>query len=72
MRYWKRLNPDKSVNTVESYSHHQKIKGAVEIDKQEFNRIIAEKQSHSTPPPQRDLLAEIDSLVSRVKALEEA
>ena len=65
MRYWKRLNTDKSINTVESYSHKLKIKGAFEITEQEFNDYLA-----SLPPiieePSRDLAAEIDALTARL------
>lgn len=46
MRYWKRLNPDGTIDTVESYSHDREIEGAVEITEGEFNAFIA-----SLPPP---------------------
>jgi len=41
MRYWKRLNPDGSINTVESYSHNLDVGGAIEITEQEFNSYMA-------------------------------
>ncbi len=47
MRYWKRLNPDGTINTVESYSHGLEIEGAVEIAEGEFNAFTASL----TPPP---------------------
>jgi len=69
MRYWKRTDKDGNITTVESYSHDLDIKGAIEIDKTEFDTYIA-----PLPPPaivpKRDILAEIDELKDRVMALE--
>lgn len=41
MKYWKRINPDGSTATVESYLHNQEIKDAVEITQVEFETFIA-------------------------------
>lgn len=51
MRYWKRLNPDKTISTVESYSHNLDIDGAVEIDEAEFDNFVA---SLPLPPKPTD------------------
>ncbi len=49
MRYWKRLNSDGTINTVESYSHNGEIEGAVEIAEGEFNAFIASPTSLPSP-----------------------
>ena len=46
MRYWKRINPDGTTRTVESYSHDLDVGGAIEISGAEFEAFIA-----SLPPP---------------------
>ena len=61
MRYWKRLNIDNSISTVESYSHDLDVAGAVEIDEAEFDAYIASLPVIKREPP-RDLAAEIDDL----------
>lgn len=48
MRYWKRINPDGSTKTVESYSSDAPIEGAIEITEAEFNAFLA---SLVPPPP---------------------
>ena len=69
MRYWKRIDKDGKTTTVESYSHSLKIDGAIGIDEDEFNAYLS-----SLPVPKpvivRDLVAEIDSLESRIEKLE--
>lgn len=50
MRYWKRLNPDGSTRTVESYSHEQQIEGEIEITGAEFKAFL----NSLTPPPPTD------------------
>lgn len=61
MRYWKRLNPDGTVNSVESYSYDLEIEGAIEIGETEFHEFVASLPP--TPPePVRDLAAEIDAI----------
>ena len=66
MRYWKRVDAQGNTTTVESYSHHKDVKGAIEVTEQDFNDYLA-----SLPPiveePPRDLLAEIDELKVRMK-----
>ncbi len=70
MRYWKRLDTDNTVNTVESYSHDLDIDGAIEIDSAEFNTYIA---SLPTPEPvyKRDLEAELDELKAEIAILKD-
>ena len=46
MRYWKRISPDGTTQTVESYSHALDIAGAIEIAEAEFKAFIA-----ALPPP---------------------
>lgn len=70
VQYWKRLNPDGSTRTVESYSHHLDVKGAVEITKQEFDEfwaLLPSPQPKQTP----DLAIRVSNLEARVESLEE-
>jgi len=46
MKYYKRVDAQGKMTTVESYSHDQKIIGAIEITEQEYKQFIA-----SLPPP---------------------
>ena len=69
MRYWKRLNTDKTINTVESYSHDLGVDGAIEITKQESEDFMASLPKLIEEPP-RDLEAELTNLEERVKLLE--
>lgn len=41
MRYWKRVDTDGNITTVESYSHDLDVDGAIEITKEEFDECIA-------------------------------
>ena len=59
MRYWRRGD------SVESYSFDVDIEGAVEISKEEFDRVIANLPK-PIPEPNR-----LDLLEKRVEALEE-
>jgi len=69
MRYWKRVDETGVATTVESYSHNLEVKGAIEIDKVEFDNFIA-----SLPEPElipvRDIFAEIGILKARIEKLE--
>jgi len=67
MRYWKRVDAQGKTKTVESYTHNLVIKGAIEIDKNEFDTYIA-----SLPPslPARNLESEFDQLKQKVQNLE--
>lgn len=69
MKYWKRVKPDGSIQTVESYSHDLDINGAIEITEEEFEAYLASLPV-SKPLPVRDLAAEIDDLKARVEKLE--
>lgn len=68
MKYWKRVNPEGVIITVESYSFDEKITGAIEITQVEFDAYIA---SLPKPIPEvvRDLATEIDALKVDVAAL---
>lgn len=70
MRFWKRLNPDNTIRTVESYSHNLDVKGAIEITKEEFDEYIASLPEPEPPEPRRDLAAEIDKLKAKGETLE--
>lgn len=69
MRYWKRIDNQGAITTVESYSHDLDIKGAVEITKEEYDSFVA-----SLPPikiePVRDIAKEVDDLKTRIAQLE--
>jgi len=69
MRYWKRINLDGTIRTVESYSHNLDIEGAIEITKDEFDAYIAPKLIQ-VPKPNRDIATEIDNLKARIEKLE--
>lgn len=61
MRYWKRVDTDGNITTVESYSHDLDVEGAIEITKEEYDEFIASLPIVK-PEPVRDLPAEIDNL----------
>lgn len=56
MRYWKRLNSDGTIRTVESYSHILDVEGAIEITKGQFNEYIASLPAPKPEPPSPDTL----------------
>ena len=66
MRYWKRLNPDETIRTVESYSHDFDVDGAIEITEDEFNDFIAGLPAPIYKPP-RDIIKEFDTLKAELK-----
>lgn len=47
MEYWKKLNPDGSISSVESHSYPHTVPGAIQITKSEYDAFIA-----SLPPPE--------------------
>ena len=67
MRYWKRLNPDSSTRTVESYSHDLPVSGAMEITEAEFNSFLA---SLPPPPPPTDWKALYQAATTQVARLQ--
>ena len=69
MRYWKRVNTEGKITTVESYSHDFDVDDAIEIDKAEFDAFITSLPVIE-PEPTRDLAAEIDNLKARIEKLE--
>ncbi len=46
MRYWKRVDANWNITTVESYSHDLNVAGAIEISQDEFDTFI-----RNLPPP---------------------
>ena len=62
MEYWKKLNPDGTMSTVEGHSFPHKVPDAVEITKEEFDEFIASLPEPEPPEPTRDYGAEIDEL----------
>lgn len=70
MRYWKRLNPDKSIRTVESYSHNLRVKGATEISKEEYDSFLASLPVIE-PEPVRDLATEIEEIKAKIADYDE-
>ncbi|MBA7522527.1 hypothetical protein ES705_14646 [subsurface metagenome] len=69
MEYWKKLNPDGTISTVESHSYSHKVPGGKRITKKEYDAFIASLPV-SEPEPVRDPLAEIDEIKARVEKLE--
>jgi len=69
MRYWKRINENKEITTVESYSHALEVEGAVEITEIEYDNFIASLPKPIIQPT-RDLAAEIDELKAKMVVLE--
>lgn len=69
MEYWKKLNPDGTISSVESHSFPHKVPDAVKITKEEFDEFIASLPVVEPEPP-RDLGKEIDELKARVNKLE--
>ena len=67
MRFWKRLNPDGTTRTVESYSHDYHVVGATEILDLEFDEFIDKLPVIITLPNIRECVKAIES---RLEALE--
>lgn len=72
MRYWAKLNPGGSIDTVESHSYDHLVPGAIELTKEEYDAFIASlpELEYEPPKPVRDLAAEIDELKVKVGELE--
>jgi len=66
MKYWKRVDAQGEITTVESYSHDLKVQGAVEIEKADFDAFIASLPAPVITPP-RDLVKELDNLKAELK-----
>ena len=69
MKYYKRINIDGTIKTVESYSHDKPIKGAIEIFQAEFGEFLVSLPAPIIKPI-RDLATEIDDLKARIVELE--
>lgn len=67
MKYYKRINAQGAITTVEAYSHNLPVQGAIEITKSEFDSFI-KSLPVVEPIPQRDLVKEFDNLKSELKA----
>lgn len=67
MRYYKRIDAQNKITTVESYSHDFEIKGAIEISEAEYKSFI-----NSLPlviqPVLRDIASELDELKITLKS----
>lgn len=70
MRFWKRVDKNGETTTVESYSHNLKVKGAVEITKQEYDDFLASLPIIEPEPP-RDLFTEIDEIKAKIADYDE-
>ena len=68
MEYWKKVNGDGKITTVEGHSYPHEVPGAVRITKKEYDEFIA---TISIPEPRvvRDLEAEIDELRAEIGEL---
>uniref|UniRef100_A0A6M3L1X5 Uncharacterized protein n=1 Tax=viral metagenome TaxID=1070528 RepID=A0A6M3L1X5_9ZZZZ len=74
MRYWKRIDTEGLITTVESYSHELDIDGAIEITEQEFNGYLSSSPVIEPQPPKSTHLATlvsvtIDTRPARVKRI---
>ena len=70
MEYWKKLNPDGTINTVESHSFPHIVPDAIQITKGEYDAFIVSLPEPEPLPKPRDPLAEIDEIRARVEKLE--
>lgn len=68
MEYWKKLNPDGTISTVESHSYPHKVPGAVQITKEEYDKYITSMPEPELPEPEpsRDYGAEIDKIEAKI------
>lgn len=69
VRYWKRLNPNGSTRTVESYSRDLDVDGATEITEQEFNDYIASLPEPEPEPPDPDTIRAEEILATSPDAI---
>ena len=71
MRYWKWINPDGSINSVQSCSNDKNVvEGATEITSDIFVTFIDSLPTPVPPSPSRDIIVELDELNKRVAVLE--
>jgi len=58
MRYWKRIDENKQITTVESNSHDLDLtpKGLIEISESEYEAYIGSLTPSQEPPSYKDLL----------------
>lgn len=71
MEYWKKVNPDGTIRTVESHSHHHSVSDALKITEEEYSSFTASLPKPPPPKPPRDLAQELDELKARIDKLEE-
>lgn len=61
MNYYKRVNANGDITTVESYSHNLPVEGAIPITKEVFDQYIASLPP-AVVPPKRNITQELDNL----------
>lgn len=64
MEYWKKVNADGTINTVESHSYPHKVPDAIQITKEEYEEFIASLPVVK-PEPARNLASEIDKIKAK-------
>jgi len=70
MEYWKKLNLDGTIKTVESHSSPHIVPDAIKITKEEYDDFISSLPKPEPKPKPRDPLAEIDEIRARIEKLE--
>lgn len=67
MRYWKRLDEQGNIRTVESYSHNADIEGAMEITEEEHDAFIGTLPIPETKPSELELVkARLDVIEKQI------
>lgn len=70
MEYWKKLNLDGTISTVESCSYSHEMPDAIQIAKEEYDTFIASLPVVVIKPePVRDLAVEIDQIKAEIVAI---
>ncbi|MBA7685298.1 hypothetical protein ES703_93716 [subsurface metagenome] len=62
MEYWAKLNPDGTINSVESHSYPHVVPDAVKITKEEYDTFIASLPGVEPTPPLSTHLARLDNI----------
>lgn len=61
MRYYKRVDQNGDITTVEAYSHSKAIKGAIQINRVEYQTFIDSYPEPETTTP-RNVIEELDMI----------
>lgn len=69
MKYWKLLDKDGCICSIESHSNDHKVPNGIEISKEEYDNYLASLPKEA-PQSIRNLFAEIDDIKVRLEALE--